>query len=176
LYHKNHTYCFTYKNPPKPLPITLVCALQRPKTLKKIVFTATSLGIKEIVFINTAKVEKAYWDKRQHKLDDTIIKALEQAKDTIPPTIQYHKQFKPFAQDVLATLIKDKAYVAHPTHKKTVIKKATSKTHTTLIIGPEGGFTTYEVTQLQKHAKVLSLGTRILRTEDALPVAIGKLL
>ena len=47
----------------------------------------------------------------------------------------------------------------------------------TLALGPEGGFTEYEINTLREHSfKSISLGTRILRTEFALAALLGKLL
>ncbi len=154
--------------PPKPANICLVCCLPRPKTLTKVIYKATCLGIKEIHLINAEKVEKAYWDSNQHKYNKTIIDALSQSKDTISPKISFHKRFRPFAEDILPTLIKDKAVFAHPGGKKPSKAK-----HIVLIIGPEGGFNDFEVELLSKHAKKISLGERILRVEDALPTAVG---
>lgn len=154
--------------PPKPANICLVCCLPRPKTLSKVVYKATCLGIKDIHFINAEKVEKAYWDSNQHRYDQTIIDALSQSVDTILPKISFHKLFRPFVEDILPLLIKDKAVFAHPGGGK-----LTKSKHLVLIIGPEGGFNDFEVTLLSKYAKKLSLGERILRVEDALPTAVG---
>jgi len=145
-----------------------VCSLPRPKTLTKVIYKATCLGIKDIHFINSEKVEKAYWDSNQHKYDQTILDALSQSVDTISPKISFHKKFRPFVEDTLPSLIKDKAVFAHPGGGKPVKAK-----HLVLIIGPEGGFNDFEVDLLSKCAEKISLGERILRVEDAMPVAVG---
>lgn len=161
----------TNTNGPKPANICLVCALPRPKTLTKVVYKATCLGIKDIHFINSEKVEKAYWDSNQHKYDQTIIDALSQCVDTILPKIYFHKRFRPFVEDTLPTLTQDKAVFAHIGGGK--VSKAK---HLVLIIGPEGGFNDFEVDLLSKYAKKISLGERILRVEDALPTAMGTIM
>ncbi|MFT4303540.1 MAG: 16S rRNA (uracil(1498)-N(3))-methyltransferase [Candidatus Woesearchaeota archaeon] len=158
------------KNPPKPSKITLVCSLPRPKTLKKIVYKSICLGIKDIYFINSSKVEKGYWDSKQHKYEKEIIEALSQSGDTIQPNIYFYKRFRPFVEDILPGLIKDKAFFAHPGNSKPNKYK-----HAVLIVGPEGGFTEFEVKLLSKKAKQISLGERILRVEDAIVLAKGKL-
>jgi 16S rRNA (uracil1498-N3)-methyltransferase len=160
----------THASPPKPLDICLVCALPRPKTLNKVIYKATSLGIKEIYFINSAKVDKAYWGFKQEKQDQAILDALSQSVDTVLPIISYHRRFRPFVEDILPTLIKDQVIFAHPGGEKPSKAK-----HTILIIGPEGGFNDFEIKLLSKIAKKITLGERILRVEDAIPTAIGML-
>jgi len=161
----------TDTKPPKPNNIVLVCSLPRPKTLTKVIYKATCLGIKDIHFINSEKVEKAYWDSNQHNYEQTILDALSQSVDTVQPTITFHKLFRPFVEDILPSLIKDKAVFAHPGGEK-----PTKAKHLVLIIGPEGGFNDFEVTLLSKYADKVSLGERILRVEDAIPTAIGMLI
>ena len=48
--------------PPPVAPLTLVSALPRPKTLRKMLHYAGTLGVKEFHFIGTFKVEKSYWE------------------------------------------------------------------------------------------------------------------
>ena len=77
--------------PPEPSPITLICALQRPQTFKKILHCALTMGVKKIHFIHAAKVEKSYWQAsvlRQNELDLEIRLALEQCGDTIYPEFE----------------------------------------------------------------------------------------
>jgi 16S rRNA (uracil1498-N3)-methyltransferase len=160
----------TNKLPPRPLDICLVCSLPRPKTLKKVIYKATSLGVKEIHFINSAKVEKEYWGFKKSKFDQTILDALSQSVDTVLPKISYHRLFRPFVEDILPSLIKDKIVFAHP--GGLIPSKAK---HTVLIIGPEGGFNAFEISLLSKIAQKITLGKRILRVEDAILTAIGML-
>jgi len=161
-------------NPSKKLPITLVCTLPRPATLKKVLYSAVSLGVGEIHFINANKVEKAYWDSKRHTpefLRQTIIDALQQCKDTVFPKIHFHRLFKPFCEDELPHLVKDVVFFAHPGGEK--LSKHFD--HAVIIIGPEGGFTDYEVSLLEHCAEKIDLGSRILRVEHAVTFAIGKL-
>ena len=164
--------------PPKALPLTLIIGLPRPKMLKRIIQTAATMGVKELYFINSWKVEKSFWQTpwlSDEKLLENCILGLEQAKDTVLPTIHLRKRFKPFVEDELAAISKGSLkLLAHPITDKAC--PADIKLQTTLIIGPEGGFTAYEVRKLEEVGfDTVHLGTRILRVETAVPVLLGRL-
>ncbi len=166
-------------SPPAPLPITLILALPRPHTLKKAIHVATSLGIKDIYLINSQKVEKSYWQSsllKDNKLDNEIILALEQAKDSIPPKIKLRPRFKPFIEDEIPNIIKGSLpIIAHPYTNKN--ERAKRDQHISLAIGPEGGFTEYEVDKfIQLGFNTFNCGARILRVEFAIPTIVGNLL
>jgi len=165
-------------DPPKPLPLTLLIAMQRPKTMKKVIQSATAMGVKNIYIIETWKVEKSYWRSpilNDDKLKEQLLLGLEQSIDTILPKLTIKKRFKPFIEDELPTLLKNsKGYVAHP--DSTINCPRGLEEHITLAIGPEGGFTQYEVDKLiSSGMKHLSIGNRILRTEFAVTAIISKI-
>lgn len=163
---------------PAALPVTLIIALPRPKMLKRIIQTAVTMGVKKLYFINAWKVEKSYWLSpwlTEEKLLENIELGLEQAKDTVLPEIHLKKLFKPFVEDELPTLSADTTkLLAHPDSPEACpigLNQAT-----TLIIGPEGGFTPYEVGLLQAQGfRNVHLGPRILRVETAVPVLLGRI-
>jgi len=164
--------------PPKALPVTLIIALPRPKMLKRIVQTATTMGVKTIYFINAWKVEKSYWQSpwlSHEKLLENCILGLEQGKDTVLPEIHQVKLFKPFVEDRLATIAKgSRKLLAHPGVEHAC--PINIQQQTTLIIGPEGGFTPYEVDKLLSIGfEGVHLGERILRVETAVPVLLARL-
>jgi len=47
--------------PPQPLPVTLLLALPRPKMLKRVLQSVSSLGVKQLYLINSYRVEKSFW-------------------------------------------------------------------------------------------------------------------
>jgi RsmE family RNA methyltransferase len=165
--------------PPVALALTLLLALPRPKMLKRILQTVSSMGVKHIHLINSYRVDKSYWGSpllHVDKLQEQLILGLEQARDTVLPTVSLHQRFKPFVEDELPQLIKGtKAFVAHPG----VVKPCPLEVEQalTLAIGPEGGFLPYEVSKLEECGFLpVSLGPRILRVETAVPVLLSRLM
>jgi 16S rRNA (uracil1498-N3)-methyltransferase len=164
--------------PPEPVPLTLVLALPRPKALKRCIEAVTALGVKKIFIIQSYRVEKSYWSSpvlSAAKLREHMILGLEQACDTVLPSIEIRKRFKPFVEDEVPAVIKGtRPLVAHPGAEKTC--PCHSDKPVTLAVGPEGGFIPYEIGLLQKQGfEPVSLGKRILRVEHAVPALIGRL-
>lgn len=166
-------------DPPPPLPITLLLALPRPKVLKRVLITATSMGVKRIILLNCYRVEKSYWQSPLLAPDNLPLPlhlGLEQARDTLLPEIQLRKLFKPFVEDVLPTLCAGKtALLAHPTPDGASSPRP-AQPPALLAIGPEGGFTAYELDKLQQAGcQPFSLGPRALRVEAAVPALLSRL-
>ena len=164
--------------PPSALPLTLIIGLPRPKMLKRIVQTASTMGVKQLYFIHSWKVEKSFWLSpwlSEEKLFDNCVLGLEQAKDTVLPTIHLRKRFKPFVEDELPAISANSLkLLAHPVSESAC--PSDIKQQTTLIIGPEGGFTPYEVNKLEAAGFAsVHLGPRILRVETAVPVLLSRL-
>ena len=164
--------------PPAPLPLTLVLAMPRPKMFRRILQTCAALGVKDLWLINSYKVEKSFWQTpwlSDQQVRENLTLGLEQSKDTLMPRVQIRKLFKPFVEDELPSLVAGrKALVAHPG------TSTSCPTHlnqpTVLCIGPEGGFTDYEVGKLEDAGcQGVHLGPRILRVETAVPVLVSRL-
>lgn len=161
---------------PEKMPLTLFIAMQRPNTLKKVIHCAVTMGVEKICFFGSYKVEKSYWqssvltDKNfQFELD----LALEQCKDPIVPEIIFCRYFKDFTENILIPFAAEKpVFIAHPAGRANNVSSVLAGANTAgcgLVVGPEGGFTDYEVGRLQETGvHLLSLGDRVLRTEFAL--------
>ena len=165
-------------NPPDPIPLTLILALPRPKSLKKALHVITTLGVKKIYLIETWKVEKSYWQSpllQPEELKKHFFLGLEQAKDTIIPEIIFKRRFKPFIEDEIPDIVKDTTkFVAHPFNAMPC--PYNFKKPIALAIGPEGGFTDYEVSKfIDKGFTSISIGERIQRVEFAIPAIISKM-
>lgn len=164
---------------PSPLPLKLLLAVPRPKMLRRILQTCATLGVEEIKLLNSAKVEKSYWQTpflQTQQVHDNLMLGMEQGGLTHLPKLTSAKLFKPFVEDDLSTWAgHSQRLVAHP--RLAQAAPAASLTPTTLAIGPEGGFSDYEVEKLAEQGFTsISLGSRILRVETAIPVAIAQLM
>lgn len=164
--------------PPPPLPLTLILALPRPKMLKRTLQTAATMGVKELWLINSYRVDKSYWGSptlEQSGLHEQLILGLEQAGDTRLPRVHLRKRFKPFVEDELPALARNKrAMLAHPYHAAPC--PTADNDETLLAVGPEGGFIQYEVDKLiEAGLSAIHLGPRILRVETAVPVLLARL-
>ena len=162
---------------PQKLPVTLIVAMPRPKVLRRLIMDSVTLGVEKIILLHSYRVDKSYWQSPfLQQLDQYVTLGLEQAGDTIAPTIEIYKRFKPFVEDILPSLISEEspAYVAHPYAEQTM--PSAIEHPCTIVIGPEGGFIPYEVDLLQKNGcQAVSLGNRILRTETAVSYVLGRL-
>jgi len=164
--------------PPAPLPLTLIMAMPRPKMLRRCLQSISSLGVKNIYLINSARVEKSFWQTpflSQQAIENELILGLEQARDTVLPNVYLRKLFKPFVEDELGNLIENtQALVAHPSG--TLNCPINIQQPTTLVVGPEGGFIPYEIEKLaEAGVKAVTIGSRILRVETAIPALISRL-
>ena len=159
------------QQPPRPLPLTVILALPRPKMMRRIFRNIAELGIKELYLINSYKVEKSYWQSpvlKEDAIRQYLKEGLEQAKDTILPNVSLKKRFKPFAEDELAAIIHNKqAFVAHP-YKAEPMPKASNEERV-IAIGPEGGFIDYEIEHfINQGMQAINMGERIYKVENAL--------
>ncbi|MCF6246976.1 MAG: 16S rRNA (uracil(1498)-N(3))-methyltransferase [Desulfobacula sp.] len=165
-------------DPPKALPLNLVLALPRPKMLKRILESVTSLGVKNIYLVNSWRVEKSFWQSpvlNTGELQKYLILGLEQSCDTILPIIHIKKLFSPFVNQELPQIARDTIkIVAHP--KTAQICPWQINTPATLVIGPEGGFIEREIKTFEGHGfEICQIGSRILRVETAVTAIISRL-
>ncbi|MCG8685422.1 MAG: 16S rRNA (uracil(1498)-N(3))-methyltransferase [Desulfobacterales bacterium] len=166
------------QDPPAPIPLTLVLALPRPKMLKRILQSISSLGVKEIFLINSWRVEKSFWASdllEKDRLERHLRLGLSQAKDTMMPNIYLKRYFTAFVKEELPDIAKDKKRIlAHPKTSQPCPSGVNKET--VLVIGPEGGFIDLEVDTLAESGfEPFSMGPRILRVETAVTALISRL-
>lgn len=164
--------------PPAKLPLTVVLALPRPKMIRRIFRSISELGISDLVIINSYKVEKSFWQSPAldaEKVRSYLIAGLQQAKDTTLPNISFHRLFKPFVEDELPAIVENRrGLIAHPGIGEACPYNQNESI--VLAIGPEGGFTEYEVNKfIEAGFEGIHLGERILRVENALTALTSKL-
>ncbi len=168
--------------PPPRAAVDLLLAVPRPKALKKVLPAVASLGVDRVFLVNAARVEKSYFDSKV--LDPAFIDALfdlglEQAKDTVPPVLSVHPRLRPFVEDELDALLRERGterrLLAHPVPGQASGVPPLARTErVALAVGPEGGWVPFEVEMLGRFGfHPLSIGPRILRVETAIPTLLG---
>lgn len=168
------------EDPPNKLPLKLILAMPRPKVFKRLIEDCTTLGINEIHLIKTWKVEKSYWSTpwlNDDKILGQMLLGLEQGKDTILPKVYVHQRFKPFVEDEVPEIIEGTIpIIAHPRLDNKIKLGDFYNQAVTVAIGPEGGFTDYELEKFKSIGfEAVSLSDRILRVETAIKVIVGRL-
>ncbi|WP_298636185.1 16S rRNA (uracil(1498)-N(3))-methyltransferase [uncultured Umboniibacter sp.] len=170
---------FTLDTPPPPKkPLRIILALPRPKMLKRILQTITSMGVEELYLINSYRVEKSFWQTpilSEQGLLEQLTLGLEQSRDTQLPKIELRKRFKPFVEDELPDLIENSyPLVAHPGVEAPIPHSLNKPC--TLAVGPEGGFIPYEISKFKEVGfNCGHMGPNILRVETAIPALIASL-
>lgn len=157
--------------PPKKISLDIILALPRPKNLRRCLRTLSNYGVQNIHIVHSYRVEKAYWQSpllEVSVIQQALIDGLEIAGDSILPSLQFHRYFKPFVEDVAAEFQHECKLVTAKDGTNDQEKLRTSGS-TIVAIGPEGGFLPYETELFQATGfESINLGTRILSVENAL--------
>lgn len=164
--------------PPPALDVVLALALPRPPTLRKVLQQATAMGVKRFVLFRAERVERSYFTShalRPAELAEELRLGLEQARDTIVPTVEVREEaFPRFVRGRWPELAEGRAVlVAHPGGGIACPRGPVGPT--TLVIGPEGGFIPAEVEALTRGGAAIDLGPRILRVETAVVALLARL-
>ena len=170
----------TDKAPPVPR-VDLLLAMPRPKVMNRLWPVLASLGVGRILISNAWKTERSYFDT--HVLEaghirEGLVEGLQQARDTRLPQVSVHKQFKKLIEDKLDTFGPYAArIVAHPgagSFPSERLAALPKDSRILLAIGPEGGWTPFELERLAQHGfDAASWGPRVLRTDTACAVLLG---
>ena len=159
--------------------VDLLLALPRPKVLKRLWPQLAAMGIGRILLTNAWKVERCYFDA--HVIDPVfytplLVEGLQQAGDTRLPVVQTFRAFKPLIEDTLDALCPTGHRIVldpgatEPLHKLAL----RSEERLLLAIGPEGGWTPYELALLGKHRFLPArLPLRTLRSDTACIAALA---
>jgi 16S rRNA (uracil1498-N3)-methyltransferase len=159
--------------PPRPR-VDLLLAVPRPKVMRRLWAQLAALGVGRIVLTNAARVERNYFDT--HILTEGVyrpllIEGLQQARDTRVPLVSIRRQFKVLVEDELDTLFEDgPRIVAHPGARASMFDavREQASARVLLAIGPEGGWTAFELDLLGAHRfRLAGAGSRALRSDTA---------
>lgn len=159
-----------------PCEITLYQGMPKGSKLDYIVQKCVEIGVCRIVPMLSARVVKG-GDAKRERLSKIALEAAKQSGRGIVPEIG---ETLSFSEAVDAAAEVEMAVFPYECEKERSLKKAIRdkmpKT-VSVIIGPEGGFTEEEKSLAEeKGLLVVTLGSRILRTETAGPVTCGNIL
>jgi RsmE family RNA methyltransferase len=166
------------RDAPAKLRLTLVLALPRPPVFRRLLSTIASLGFARLLVVGTSRTEKSFWQSHVVEPDqirERLLLGLEQARDSVLPSVEIHRYFEELANDVLPPLLAgSRGLLAHP-EAKNACPHAVGEA-ITLFVGPEGGFVEYEVERLQGIGfEPVHLGQRVMRVEPVIPFLVGRL-
>lgn len=166
---------------PEAPRLEVMLALPRPKVMKRLWAQLAALGVSRIALTNAAKVERSYFDT--HWLEPAnygplLIEGLSQSGDTLLPDVRIERRLKPFLEDDLQDLFPcGPRLIAHPRGGIPLAQADLQSGERILTaIGPEGGWTDYELEMFRNHGfQVINMGPRTLRTDTACIALLGAL-
>ncbi len=160
--------------PPEKKKLRFVIALPRPQSFKKCLHFIASAGIPEVHFIQTARVEKSYWNSaamQEEQIRQELLLGLQQGVDTILPELSFHPSFRAWKGNPMPP---GKRLIAHPLNAQPCPYAV--KEEIFAAIGPEGGFIPAETEAFREMGfTCVELGSYILRVEFALAYMTGRL-
>lgn len=163
-----------------PIPrVELLLAMPRPKVINRLWPVLAALGVGRVIISNAWKTERNYFDTHVLEPDHIrkgLIEGLQQARDTRLPKVSIHRQFKKLVEDELDAFGPYAArFVAHPGDKTIpALEALPMDSRILLAVGPEGGWTSYELELLAAHDfTTVSCGARTLRTDTACTVLLA---
>ena len=164
------------QQPPARHRFDIVLALPRPKMLRRILRTVAEFGVCNLHLINSARVEKSFWQTpllSADKVEEALMAGMERARDTVAPVIHQHRLFRPFIEDELSTICAGRpCWLAEM--GSALALSAMPAVPAVVMIGPEGGFVPFELDLAQSVlAQPVHLGSRVLSVDTALTAALA---
>ena len=157
-------------------PCDLVLALPRPKMLRRVLRTVAEMGVNNVHLIHSARVEKSFWQTpllTADRIQRALSAGLERSGDTQLPAVHFHRRFRPFVEDQLPELVKERrCWIAHPGSE---VGLADQRAESIIMLGPEGGFVPFELAiATSVGALPVNLGDRTLSVDTAVTAALAQ--
>lgn len=156
------------------LKIHLGQCLSKGERMDFAIQKAVELGVSEITPIisqrNVVKLEPMRMQKKLNHWQKIIENACCQCGRNVLPLLN-----EPINLELWLEKQSNIILFLHPKNEKRLQQITIEKKSLSLLIGPEGGFSEYEVAMAVKYSQAISLGPRILRTETAAIAAISAL-
>ena len=167
------------------LTVDVICALPRPQTLKKVLESAATMGVRRLHLVRANRVEKSYFQSAvlaEKEYRRHLLAGLSQGRRTRLPEVHVHKRFRPFFEDTLAELEEGEATPAgrllcDEAAEGYLDRQALADRERVLLaVGPEGGWTEFEAELMMGIGfERFRLGPWTLRVENALVAALGQI-
>lgn len=175
---------FKDTNLPKII-VDIIVALPRPQTVKKVLFTSAMMGVRNIFFIRSNRVEKSFFHSpllEGENLREHLIEGLQQGKNTMLPNVFIHEKFKPFFEDSLQEFYAERnespLMLLPDLEAVEMLSKIYNKKekHLLIAIGPEGGWVPFETEMMESLGfQKFKLGDWTLRVEHALTACLAQI-
>lgn len=167
-------------NTEPPVQVILAQALPKSDKMDYIIQKAVELGVAKIVPIETEFCVTRYDTKKKQQRQQRWLKisceaAKQCGRNIVPPVNEICR-----LEDFLISLKEDSLQTIIMLYEKALeqgLKQVFARQNArsfVLLVGPEGGFSNQEVDMCRKYgAEIVTLGSRILRTETAAVVAVA---
>lgn len=168
--------------PPKT---RVILCLPRPKVMSRCLQLIASFGVNHVSLINAWRVEKSYFSSKRltfAQITDELILGCEQGGQVWVPELALAPNFCQFLEETEPRLnekFPGPRLVLEPhcrNNMSSALEHTNSQDFVTLVIGPEGGFIDKELESFDRSDfRKVDLQTGTLKTEAALPAALGQL-
>ncbi|MCB1142060.1 MAG: RNA methyltransferase [Leptospiraceae bacterium] len=156
--------------------LTVFSSLQRPQTIKKLLFLCGMYGIRKIVFYPLQKNEKSYLNSsiwEEEEIHKHFLLGMEQGKNIYLPELKLLKSFKKSLDDykkINFFLNPESEHFLDPRHR------FSESTEFSIILGPEPGYTNSELDFFKNlNTEEIKISNFILRSEHALQQILSQI-
>ncbi len=166
---------------PETPRVSLIVALPRPQTLKKVLESVGAFGLKSLLLINTGRVQKSFFSSKLLK-DEAWMRHLrlgmEQGSRTYLPEIGVESSLKAFFE-MMGPPGQSVRVIAHPGGNRSLWDTSFVQDKNTEIlaaVGPEGGWLDHEVQEFTERGFLkISLGETVHRVENAVTALMAQI-
>lgn len=171
--------------PPAREPISLLVAVSRPQTVRKVLQGGASMGMREILLVQTDHVVPSYLQShalRHDAIEQELLKGVEQGCDATFPRVRICRSLSSALEELAAgdaweltsRIVADTS--AAPVDSSAELRIQPESDSYVVAVGPETGWSQREISALaESRFERLSLGPRILRVEVAMMVLVGRI-
>jgi len=150
--------------------LTVATAIPKGDRQKTMVDMLSQLGVTDIIPLRCERSASYFRPNMQEKWQRYAIEACKQSQNPWLPRILPETNIEQVLMDIKSTVI-----YADAEGQSVLTLDNCLRDNVTALIGPEGGFTEFEMNLLEKSCLAVSFGAHILRTELASVIAASQL-